>query len=52
MKNNKIKINVKPIYKIGKGHNNHIGGSGEHDNRPNRLRTRSAINRKYINEEY
>jgi hypothetical protein len=50
MKN--IKINVKPIYKIGKGHSNHISGSGNHDNRPNRLRTRGSANRKYINEEY
>lgn len=48
MKN--IKINVKPIYKIGKGHSNHISGSGNHDNRPKRQRTRSAINRKTIDE--
>lgn len=50
MKNNKIKINTKKIWQIGKGHNNHLSGSGEHDNRPNRQRTRGDINRKIIGE--
>lgn len=38
----KIKIDVKPIWKIGMGHNDHISGSGKHDNRPKRARTRKA----------
>jgi hypothetical protein len=50
MKNFKIKLNVKPIWMIGKGHNTHLSGSGKHDNRPNRLRTRRAINNQKIKE--
>jgi hypothetical protein len=41
-KNVKIKIDVKPIWQIGKGHNEHLTGSGKHDNRPKRTRTRKS----------
>jgi len=49
-KNNKIKIDVRPIYKLGKGHSTHISGSGNHDNRPKRMRTRQSNNFNAINE--
>ena len=49
-KNIKIKINVKPIWKIGMGHNDHISGSGKHDNRPKRERTRKASFNKHMKE--
>ena len=42
MKKIKIKLNVRPIWEIGKGHNEHRSGSGSHDNRPKRQRTRQA----------
>jgi hypothetical protein len=41
-----IKTNAKPIWKIGKGHNQHRSGSGVHlDRRTKRVRTRSAQKR-------
>jgi hypothetical protein len=49
-KNIKIKINVKPIWKIGMGHNDHISGSGKHDSRPKRGRTRKANFDKHMKE--
>ena len=54
MKKNKtkIKINVKPIWQIGKGHNDHISGSGEHDNRPKRNRTRKSIENNIMRDYY
>ena len=33
------------ITKVPTGHKNHRGGNGIHDNRPNRLRTRSSQKR-------
>jgi hypothetical protein len=51
MKIEKIKLNIRPIYKLAKGHYNHISGSGQHDHRSKRQRTRNNINRKSI-EEY
>lgn len=50
MKKTKIKINVKPIWQIGKGHNEHLTGSGKHDNRPKRNRTRKAAFNNAIKE--
>lgn len=46
MKKQKIKLNVRPIWAIGKGHNSHLSGGGQHDSRPKRLRTRQAANRQ------
>jgi hypothetical protein len=45
-----ISVESKPIWKIGKGHNGHVGGSGTHDNRPKRLRTRGNANRRAIGD--
>ena len=39
-----------PLWELGKGHNPHKSGSGQHDNRPKRLRTRGAKNRKALND--
>lgn len=49
MKKQKIKLEVRPIWAIGKGHNSHKSGSGQHDNRPKRLRTRQARNIQAMN---
>ena len=45
-----LTLNVRPLWELGKGHNDHRSGSGQHDNRPKRLRTRGANNRKAIGE--
>jgi len=46
-----IKINVKPVWKISKGHSEHRGGAGLHeDRRTKRARTRSAKIRKILQE--
>ena len=37
-----IKIKTKKIWEISKGHTAHRSGSGIHDNRPKRQRTRQA----------
>ena len=50
MKKQKIKLNVKPIWAIGKGHNSHLSGGGQHDSRPKRLRTRQAANRQALKD--
>lgn len=43
----RIKINARPIWAIGKGHNQHRSGSGVHaDRRGRRLRTRAAVQRR------
>lgn len=49
-RNFKIKLNVRPIWKIGHGHNQHLSGSGNHDSRGKRLRTRCAQNKKALSE--
>jgi hypothetical protein len=49
-KNMVLVLNVRQVWEIGKGHNPHLGGSGKHDNRPKRLRTRGANNRKAIGD--
>lgn len=46
-----VKLNIRPIYKLPKGHNSHISGSGTHNNSPKRERTRADVIRKAINEE-
>lgn len=45
-----LQLNVKPLWMIGTGHHGHISGSGEHDSRTKRLRTRGANNRKAISD--
>lgn len=49
-KNFTIKLNIRPIWEIGRGHAEHRSGSGQHDNRPKRERTRSAQKRKAVND--
>lgn len=44
-----IQITIDPL-KISKGHTPHRGGSGQHDNRPNRLRTRKSQNQRAIRD--
>lgn len=51
MKKQKIKLEVRPIWAIGKGHNSHRSGSGQHDNRPNRQRTRGDQKRQSVSRE-
>ena len=46
-----VKLNVKPIWQIGKGHSPHRSGSGTHDSRPKRQRTRGSANRKAIDND-
>lgn len=50
MKKQKIKLNVRPIWELGKGHSSHISGAGSMDNRPKRLRTRQAQKRRAVND--
>lgn len=45
-----VKLNIRPIWQIGKGHSEHLSGSGQHDHRPKRLRTRGAAKRHAMNE--
>lgn len=47
-----IKIDLKKInpWDVRKGHSSHLSGSGSHDNRPKRTRTRKASNDKAIGE--
>lgn len=45
-----IKIQDKPPWKVKKGHPTHRGGAGVHDNRPKRVRTRSAQFRKALED--
>jgi hypothetical protein len=49
-KNIVVKLNVRPLWEIGNGHNSHISGSGQHDHQPKRLRTRAAIKRHAMSE--
>lgn len=53
MKTNKvvIKLNVKQEWNCAKGHNPHKTGSGEHDSRPKRERTRMDVKRRILKEE-
>lgn len=46
----KIKLKTKKIWELAHGHNIHRSGSGHHDNRPRRSRTRMDIRRRAIAE--
>lgn len=50
MKKIKIKLNARPVWELGKGHNEHRSGSGIHDNRPKRQRTRQAQKRRALDD--
>lgn len=45
-----VKLNLKPFWEVSKGHHDHMSGSGTHDSRPKRERTRGASNRKAIGD--
>ena len=45
-----IKLNLKKVWELPRGHEDHLTGTGVHDNRPKRLRTRGAANRKAIRD--
>lgn len=45
-----LKLKLKPVWALGKGHSSHMSGSGQHDNRPKRMRTRNAEKRRFIGE--
>lgn len=47
----KVRLNIRPVWAIGKGHNAHRGGAGVHgDRRTRRLRTRQAATRRAVEE--
>ena len=50
MKKQKIKLDVRPIWQIGKGHNSHLSGGDVMDNRPKRLRTRGEQKRRAVSD--
>lgn len=41
-----ISLNLKKVWEVPRGHCEHISGTGVHDNRARRERTRGAANRK------
>ena len=45
-----IRLNTKPIWEASRGHSEHISGSGTHDNRPKRSRTRGDANRNAMRD--
>ena len=46
----KIKVSTKKPWELSRGHNSHRSGSGHHDNRPRRVRTRMDIRRRSLAE--
>ena len=50
MKKQTLQLNVRPLWKLGKGHNAHLSGAGQMDSRPKRQRTRQAQKRKAIGD--
>lgn len=50
MKKQTLQLNVRPLWKLGKGHNAHLSGAGQMDNRPKRQRTRQDQKRKAISD--
>ncbi len=45
-----IKVSTKKPWEVSRGHNIHRSGSGTHDNRSRRVRTRMDIQRRVIAE--
>lgn len=45
-----VSLNVRPLWELGKGHTDHRSGSGNHDSRPKRLRTRSSQKRQAVGD--
>jgi hypothetical protein len=46
----KLKIATKKPWEVSRGHNSYRSGSGYHDNRSRRVRTRMDVRRKAIAE--
>ena len=46
----KLKVSTKKPWEVSRGHNNHRSGSGSHDNRPRRVRTRMDVLRRTLAE--
>jgi len=46
----KVKVSTKKPWEVSRGHNSYRSGSGNHDNRPRRVRTRMDIRRRAIDE--
>ena len=46
----KVKVSTKKPWEVSRGHNSHRSGSGTHDNRPRRVRTRMDVRRRSIGE--
>lgn len=46
----KISLNLKKVWELPRGHEEHLTGTGVHDSRPKRERTRNAANRKALRE--
>ena len=46
----KITLNVKKLWELPKGHSIDRSGSGQHDSRPNRQRTRRDANKSAIKD--
>ncbi len=49
-KKEEAKLVIKGTTKVAIGHQQHISGCGRHDNRPKRLRTRSATIREALKD--
>ena len=47
-----IQLNTKPSWKASRGHSAYRGGAGKHDNRPRKLRTKSAQKNQAIKDFY
>jgi hypothetical protein len=46
-----VKLNIRPWWEMSKGHSQHLSGSGQHDSRPKRQRTRGSANRRSIEDQ-
>tara|TARA_Y100000385_G_scaffold288623_1_gene355686 strand:- start:1887 stop:2063 length:177 start_codon:yes stop_codon:yes gene_type:complete len=45
-----IKVDNKKVWELPEGHHDHRSGSGTHDSRPRRLKTRANIVKQAIKE--
>jgi hypothetical protein len=45
-----IKLNTRKPWETPMGHHNHLSGSGTHNTKPKRLRTRNAIDKQWRKE--
>ena len=46
----KVKVSTKKPWEVGRGHHAHRSGSGTHDSRPRRLRTRMDAKKKALQD--